>query len=267
MNDHDELLDSVALLALGVLPEAEARMVAEHARECAQDVAAHAASCERCRTEYAELRAAADAVGYAAELGPGELDEVTAALMKSRLMRAVAASAAAASREVPSAPPRPVLGPGRGRSAWLPYGAAAAAVLLAAVTSLDNAALRKQLDREHVAATEAATFQARVAAALGPGSKFYAVPAGEVVISGGHVILAIRNLPALGPGKVYQAWTLRSGARAMAPSVTFAPAAGSVTLVELPEPAQNLSAVALSVEPAGGSKAPTSTPVFVRKLS
>jgi anti-sigma-K factor RskA len=87
------------------------------------------------------------------------------------------------------------------------------------------------------------------------------------VTSGGRVYLALRGLPAPPPGKVYQAWTLRRGAKAVAPSITFNPDPSGITLVELPEPASNLAAVALSVEPAGGSEAPTSTPAFVRPLT
>jgi hypothetical protein len=52
----------------------------------------------------------------------------------------------------------------------------------------------------------------------------------------------------------------------VAPSVTFVPRPG-LTLVELPESADGLAAIAISVEPEGGSKAPTSTPAFVRSLS
>ena len=252
MNGHDEMLESVALLALGVLPESQARSVADHAR-----------TCEQCSREYAELRVAGDAVGYAAELRAGELDEVTAARMKSRVMRAVAAVAPPSeARELPSWPPPAE----RRRPAWIPYGAAAAAVLLAVVTSVNNVALRKQLDDQAAAASRATAFQTRIAAALGPDSKFYAVPAGEVVISRDRVYLALPDLPPPASGKVYQAWTLSRGAHAMTPSVTFTPADG-VTLVELPQPAAGLEEVAVSVEPAGGSKAPTSTPTFVRKFS
>ena len=53
---HDDaFFEDVALLALGVLVGAEAQRVAEHVR-----------SCPACRTEYASLRATADAIGYAA---------------------------------------------------------------------------------------------------------------------------------------------------------------------------------------------------------
>jgi len=64
---------------------------------------------------------------------------------------------------------------------------------------------------------------------------------------------------------VYQAWTLPKGSKKMAPSVTFnqappekpCPLAGS---------GERDRAVAVSVEPAGGSKQPTSKPIAVTLL-
>jgi anti-sigma-K factor RskA len=47
----------------------------------------------------------------------------------------------------------------------------------------------------------------------------------------------------------------------------LAPLASGVAIVELPVDATGLAAVAVSVEPAGGSRAPTTTPKFIRKLS
>jgi hypothetical protein len=253
MNDHDDMLDSIALLALGALPEAEARSVADHARGCAE-----------CLEEYAALRSASDALGYSAELLPGELDEMSAARLKSRVMKAVVAAPSRAEREpspVALVPARPA-----SRFSWIPYGAAAAAVLVAIVTSVENVDLRKQLDDQAAVTANAGVLATRVAAAIGPNSKFYAVPGGDVVTNGGRVFLAIRDLPAPAPGKVYQAWTQRRGGKGMTPSITFVPQSG-VTLVELPVSADGLVAVAVSVEPEGGSKAPTSTPTFVRTLS
>ena len=47
----DDFLDLVAVLALGALPESEARRVI-----------AHLATCDQCRSLYAELRPASDFV-------------------------------------------------------------------------------------------------------------------------------------------------------------------------------------------------------------
>lgn len=240
----DELYDAIALLALGTLPQAEATALAAHVRDCAY-----------CRRTYAELRGAADAVGYAAELAPGELDDVTAARLKSRVMNAVRRPA------VPPERPAP----------WLAYVAAAAALLLAALAGFDDLALRSASGRDAAriaALQERADAEAgRVAQLVAPGSKHFEVPGGEVVTSGGRVLIAMRHMPPPPPGRVYQAWTLARGAKGVAPSVTFVPDASGLVLIELPEGAAGLAAVAVSLEPAGGSKAPTSPPAFVRKLS
>jgi anti-sigma-K factor RskA len=230
----DDFQDLVAALALGALPEAEARRVA-----------AHLQTCDDCRALYADLRPAADLVGYASE--SSGLDEITSARMKTRLMRAVRADLgepAARRRRAPSA-------------GWL---AAAAAVILAVAIGSDDLAMR---DRN---ASERRDAEGRLAALLAPGGRHFSVPQGEVVTNGDRVFVALK-LAALPEGKVYQLWTLAKGAKAVAPSITFSPEPSGVAIVELPVGASGLAAVAVSVEPAGGSKTPTSAPTFVRKLS
>src|SRR5271163_2947792 len=78
MTHDDEFLDSVAVLALGALPSAEA-----------DAVRAHMETCEACRAEYRALRGAADAVGYAVEASSAELDELRSARMRAGLMRTI----------------------------------------------------------------------------------------------------------------------------------------------------------------------------------
>jgi hypothetical protein len=270
MNGHEELLDSVALLALGVLPADEARAVAEHARGCPE-----------CRAEYADLRAAADAVAYAAELRVGELDELSVARLKANVMNAVRTSNGVAA--VPGFAPEPLRSPERARprAVWFPYFVAAAAVIAALVSTSSNVTLRSEHDaatqqvatlqsqldlQTRIAARERETDRLAVAALTAPGSTHFKVASGDVVRGGGRIYLAL-HMAALPPGKVYQAWTLHAGAKTMTPSITFVPQPGGIALVELPGSANGLAAVAVSVEPAGGSKAPTSTPAFVRILS
>jgi len=258
MNEHDELFESVALLALGVLPEAEATAVAAHVRDCAQ-----------CRAEYAELRSAADALGYAAEADAALIGGADCKRLKARVMDAAATATPARRSSDTIVPLRraPAAFASPGRTAWLAYAAAAAALIVAIVSSANYGVLKKQYLAEQNDVARASDLQARVAAMLVPGSRYYAIPQGEVVENDGRIIFALRGLPDAGPGKVYQAWTLAAGAKTMAPSVTFVPDRGGITLIELPRSAAPLAAVAVSVEPAGGSKAPTSTPTFVRKLT
>ena len=255
MTGHDDAFsESVAALALGVLPEAEAREVAGHVRGCAA-----------CRSEYAELRSAADLVGFAAEFRPGELDEVSATRLKSRVMRAVRADAAAVSPA-----PGAVRAPRTASGGW-PLYAAAAALVLAVLAAGSAVSVRNEnaADRERIAVLErqSALQSSVLAQIVAPGAKHFPVASGEVIETNGRILLAFSHLAPAPAGKVYQAWTLARGATAVAPSITFAPDAAGNAVVELPQGAANLAAVAVSVEPPGGSKTPTSKPTFVRALS
>jgi hypothetical protein len=247
MNERDDAFsESIATYALGALPANEAA-----------EVAAHIVSCAACRAEYDDLRGVASLVGFSAESTASELDELSAARMKSRVMNAVRADA-----------------PTRRANPWFAYGLAAAAVVFAVFSSIDDAGLRSRVaDQSQTIATlqsqnaDATALERRLALAAAPGSKRFPVANGEVIESDGHILIALAGFPAAPSGKVYQAWTLARGAKAVAPSVTFTTDATGHALVELPESATNLVAVAVSAEPPGGSKAPTSKPNFIRTLS
>lgn len=273
---HDEsLLDTIAVYALGALPESEARGIAEHIE-----------SCTTCAREYAELRATADLVGFEAEIAPDALDEISTRRLKSRVMISVHESAREAAPVAIVSTKLSTNGAvARSRSSWLPYGAAVAAAFVAAVSLANNATLRndRTSDATRVASLETdarsararadalqaqvGVLDARVASIVAPGSRHFAIASGEVIKSGNRIVIALHDLPKLPAGKVYQAWTLTNGAKTVAPSITFAPDAAGVALVELPESAARLAAVAVSIEPVGGSKAPTSKPAFIRALS
>ncbi len=156
--------------------------------------------------------------------------------------------------------------------------AAAAAMVFGIVSVIQDVGLRSDLaasqnrtsalqtqlaQSERVGASDRRTLTDLVA----PDAKRYVVADGSVVVRGGHVYFAFSKLPALPRGKVYQAWTIAKGAKTPAPSVTFTPNADGVAVVALPADAGKLAAVAVSVEPDGGSKAPTTKPTFVRPLT
>lgn len=248
MNERDDAFsESIATYALGALPANEAA-----------EVAAHIVSCAACRAEYDDLRGVANLVGFSAESTPSELDELTAARMKSRVMAAVRTDVTMRRKANP----------------WFAYGLAAAAVVFAVFSSIDDAGLRSRVaDQSQTIATlqsqnaDSTALERRLALAAAPGSRRFPVANGEVIESNGHILIALSGFPAAPSGKVYQAWTLARGAKAVAPSVTFTTDATGHALVELPESAANLVAVAVSAEPPGGSKAPTSKPNFIRTLS
>ncbi|HKU67551.1 MAG TPA: anti-sigma factor [Candidatus Baltobacteraceae bacterium] len=199
--------------------------------EDAQRVRSHLSQCPACTKEYLRLREVADILPLAADADD--------AIVPGSAVRARVLAMAQRSRE-----PR--------RFAPLPYLAAAACLAAAIIIGILYAQLSSRVGEQN----------AILADALSPSAQHFRVTGGEVLRNGRHLYIAIRNAPALPPGKVFQAWTLPVGSKRMAPSVTFVPHNGRV-LLRLPENAQRVTAVAVSVEPPGGSPQPTSKPVFV----
>ncbi len=263
MTTHETMLEDVAVYALGSLPAQDA-----------QRVRAHLASCPECREEYEQLRPAVDAVAYSAESCPDqERGAVVASpLLKTRIMQQVRREAAPPpkSNVAEMRAVRPIV--------WPAYAVAAACLIIALVTGIINMSLSDQLRQRNadVAQIQAhSKLQARdlayqrmaIADLVSPDSQRYGVDHGQVVRHGKRLYLAMVELPAPPKGKVYQAWTLRTGSARMSPSVTFVPDGGGVAVVPVPVDASKIAAVAVSVEPDGGSKQPTSTPTFVLKLN
>lgn len=262
MNAHETMLDDVAVYALGSLPADEA-----------ENVRAHIAACDECREEYAQLRPAAGAVAFAAEACPDQEHGAVVAspLLKTRIMQQIR-------RDVP----QPKANVGEMRAVrpivWPAYAVAAACLIIALVTGIMNISLNDQVRQTHTELAQIDTQNHRLlqelarqrlalADLVSPDSQRYGVDHGQVVRHGKRLYLAMEALPPPPKGKVYQAWTLRSGAARMSPSVTFVPDAGGVAMVPIPVDASSVAAVAVSIEPDGGSKQPTSTPTFVLKFS
>ena len=80
MRSHEEMLDAVAVYALGALPPHEAAEVVAHMRDCAE-----------CRAEYRLLRPAVTAVAYSAEAYADASSgaAVASPLLKARIMKQV----------------------------------------------------------------------------------------------------------------------------------------------------------------------------------
>lgn len=273
MNGHDESrLDSIAVLAVGALPEPEAR-----------ELEAHMEHCPICQAEYAEMREAVDALALSAGASDAEFGGERCEIVKSRVMDVVRRDAARAN---PAAETNVVPMTARGpKKAWWIPAIAAAAVVLAAASTWNAATLRTETDSlarqvallqaevntQETAANESratlALEQSRLADLLAPNAARFPISNGIVVRGDGRILFALRSLPPLPPGKTYQAWTLHRGAKAMTPSITFQADPSGLALVELPGSASGITTVAVSVEPAGGSKTPTSKPLFVRSLS
>lgn len=249
--DH-EMLDEVAVYALGALPPADAKRVR-----------AHIASCPECQEEYRRLRSTASLVGLSAEtIGDERL--CPSALIKPRIMREIAKQ---------SAPARD-----SGYKMWPAYLVAAACLAFAIVSSMANISLsgqNRQMQTELSRSAEASKKLAQtlsqtrstLADLLSSDAKHYDLAGGQIVTRGSHLYIAMHSLPQPPRGKVYQAWTLAKGAKKVAPSDTFVPDSNGVAVVPLPVDARAMAAVAISVEPEGGSKQPTTKPIAVVPLT
>jgi anti-sigma-K factor RskA len=259
MNDtHEQMLDDVAVYALGALPPAQAQQVRDHLQ-----------TCEACRNEYAALAPAVAAIAASAPAPE------PSALLKGRVMRAVRATLPA---PAPAAAPAPASSPARTNlSAWGPYLVAAACFALAVSLGLINLSLINQLKAskeyalqlEHqskVVAHEALDDERVLADLTNASAKRYNVANGQIVRIGDRIYLAMHDMPALPHGRVYQAWTLPKGAKEMVPSPTFVPDSHGAALLALPVRAAATAAVAISIEPEGGSKEPTTKPLVVQAL-
>lgn len=259
---HDAMLDDVAVYALGSMPPHDAARVREHLRSCAE-----------CRAEYAALAPSAAALGVTAEACEDAATGAVVAspLLKSRIMREVRRDA------------RPATVPARDRARsvaqrlWPAYLVAAACFAVAIVSSLVNLSLMQQIksvqsanaalsERANGLARSVAQMQTTVADLSSANAERFAVNGGQIVRVRGHLYLAMHDMPQPPRGKVYQAWTLPKGGKTMQPSLTFTPDAHGSALVALPVDARITSAVAVSVEPEGGSKQPTTKPVLVEQL-
>jgi anti-sigma-K factor RskA len=240
MTTHDELLDSVAAYALGILPANEAEEVVVHLR-----------TCQQCEREYRLLRPAVTAVAYSSEVCADAASgaAVASPLLKARIMKRVRADAERTARPT--------------SRVWPAYAFAAACLVFAIVTGLTDLSLKNRLDRDQARSTQQAQ---TIADLMAPDSKRHSFAHGEVLMRGQRLYIAMHDMPMPPKGKVYQAWTMAKGAKAVKPSMTFMPASTGMTVVQLPEAATTLAAVAVSIEPEGGSQQPTSKPIAMVAL-
>ncbi|HEV2261579.1 MAG TPA: anti-sigma factor [Candidatus Rubrimentiphilum sp.] len=262
MTAHDAMLDDVAVYALGALPADEAAAVR-----------AHLATCAECTREYQRLKPAVDAVAYSAEACA---DRAAGAVvpnprLKARIMNTIR----------PQAIPR-LANVGEMRAVrpivWPAYAVAAACLAIALITSVFNISLNEQLHQSQLQVAQFATHarllnrqvalqREELADLTSSDSQHYAVEGGEVVRRGNRLYIAMQTMAMPPRGKVYQAWIMRPGATRMTPSVTFMPDRGGIAVLPIPVQGTKVVEVAVSMEPDGGSKQPTSKPTFVVKLT
>ena len=187
----------------------------------------HLAACPDCRADVLAFRETAGALAYETAGPPPPPTLRDRILTQARAER---------SNVVPL------------RRRWaLPAAAAlAAAASVAAVAfGIWAASLHSQLGEQRAAAAEVQTL-------VGAEGSLLVTPSGDAA-------LVVRKLAPPPPGKTYEAWVIQGGTARPAGLFT---ASGGRTAIGLARPVPAGAIVAVTIEPAGGSRRPTATPVF-----
>ena len=221
----------------------------------------HLRGCRACQSEVRGFAAtaAALAMAAAAEPPPGLKQRVLAAAAVTRQSPPAVAKVAAHRRPRATAPWRP----------WLPRlavpvaaaGLVAAAVLGGVTVWTQHQLTTVQAENQAIAAVLAAP-DAQIASAPTTAGGTATVVASH---SEGKMVFTSSGLGALPPLKVYELWFLRPGSARPAGLVPSAIAGRTPPVL-----ASGLTAgdkVGVTVEPAGGSSSPTTTPIVVLTLS
>jgi len=248
---HEQLSESAAGYALGVLDADE-----QHEFEL------HLQTCARCQAEVKNHR---EAVGMMAQvvkpMRPRDPEALRARILEQ----------ARAVRPIASAPTT------RRRFYAAPIAAAACVVLAGVLGVLYQREHSRTVAMQELLATTRGQLAARdsaLAAFIGPEVHVVSLTAGGAVakpamrVFWNHTrnvfVVTAQSLPAPPAGKTYQLWAITKG-KAPASMGTFAPAANGQATTILPvsaEIAQSgfIDDCALTLEPAGGSTQPTETP-------
>ena len=280
----DAVRDLAPLYVLDALEPAEAASIRDHLATCTDP--------------HAELAELGGVVPYLAESleplePPAAVGERIAAAVQAdlrararddsaaaRLVEGYGAAvpAEAAVREAPAPAGQPVdlaaaratRAARRPRPAWRWLLEAAAVIALVGVVGWDLVlqgqldATRRQADLLSSALATAAQAGSVTATLQGTGPA--AGASGFVVAgTGGTNYMVVSGLPDPGAGRTYQAWYLK-GQTAVSAG-TFALGAQGITVVGMSATAGPVSAVALTIEPAGGSDHPTSQPIVLADLT
>jgi anti-sigma-K factor RskA len=231
--EHRELQDLIPAHALEALDADDALLLEEHV-----------VTCETCRRDLDELRETTALLAFATP--PIE----PPARLRAAILDAVAES-------VPEA-----TAPRRARLAFL-RGALAGALAGAAIALVIGITLHNQLSDARSSRDAQA---ALVSSLTDPSTRVQPLAGkleGAVLRNGGSGKLVLVNLPSTAKGRTYEAWLIGTN-KVPVPAGTFA--GGKTQVVALRGNAEKAKTVAITVEPAGGSSKPTTTPVASASL-
>jgi len=230
----------------------------------------HLQHCSTCENEIRGFRETAARLALAVAAPPP-------AELRARVLSAVAitrqlppeVATAPAGRAAPGRAARRPARPDAGlRRTWLPRMAtlaAAAGVIAAVLLGVAQSATQHRLTQAE------AQNRAMAAVLAAPDARLVAVRTttggmATVVVSPAHrsLIVTTEGLPALAGGKVYELWFINS--RAARPAGLLPAPSGGHTSPFLASGLARGDKVALTVEPAGGTKQPTTKPILMLRL-
>ncbi|MGX9889588.1 anti-sigma factor [Streptomyces sp. NPDC002276] len=220
----------------------------------------HLAGCEACAQEAAELSATAARLGLAAYVEPDRE-------MRGRVLRRITTVRQEAPGENPA--PRPGRAAGRARllSRWALAACLAAAAALGGTAVWQHQRAESALAQAHRAEQGTAQISAVLAA---PDARSQAVTlpegaTGTVVVSHGRdqAVFVVAGMSHAPTGKVYQLWFDDAGT--MRSAGLMDPDRADQTVL-LRGAVDGASGMGITVEPAGGSKQPTSVPLALTRF-
>lgn len=252
MKTHDEIGELLAALALDAVDNVERTELEQHVEEC-----------PRCRSELDAMRDVAAMMGNTVEPLPDNLwSRISSRLYESReqitppmpkLVHESRSDAAIIPIETHRAG-----NSRRARSGFVAFAAAAAAIVIALSVSLAGA--NNQVAQLQ-GAIDASAHTAVVAALETPGHKIVNLTdanslgvAQFVMLPDGRGYLVKSSLPGLSSKTTYQLWAIVGGRPISVGLMGNSPNLVTFTMAGSPSP----SALAVTVEPSGGSPIPTS---------
>ncbi len=239
---HDDYKEMIPARALSALDAAEERALNEHLENC-----------NECRKELEDWQATAAALSLVSDRAEPSPQ------VRERILSEVRKDLSSSPEVIPfTSTPR--------RNIWSSFGSlgAIAAVVLLAALAIGLAVLWRQNQRlgndsafvEIVKTRGAKVSELRAA---DPGLIANAKLAYDPT---GRAVLIASNLPNVAEGKAYQLWFI-VGNKPPMPGKTFVPDSKGNAVLKDEMPKDAVDVFAITVEPAGGSSAPTS-PIYLR---
>jgi anti-sigma-K factor RskA len=237
MLTHAQIFELIPAYALDCLDEDELLAVAEHLPGCAQ-----------CQSELSSYQSAVDQFPLA--LAPAEPSPA----VKNRLMAEIARRSQAAA--APAQEPwyqRLFAGQPRRAPAW-----AFASLVVVVLLFASNVLLWRQVNQLQAQEQSTLPIIALHSTRDAPGAT------GSLVISmdGSHGTLVVDGLPALAPDQQYQLWLIEDGQRTSGGVFSTSQSGYGWKYIDSPLPLASYDGFGITIEPHGGSPAPTGVKVL-----